>query len=941
MSLIPKIGDNFSGCQILARCGNGAFGITFLAQNPLGQKVIIKIISSPRSCEREIVGLRNYMLVAGKHPNLLQIYHIGETEDGFYYTMEAADNCSTDDCYYPATLGNFFRQGRIFTPEESLAITRELLSAVKVMHQANLIHRDIKPDNIIFVNGRAKLSDPGLVVEVGQSASFAGTVGFIPPEMLANESPADQASDLYALGKVFYCMLTNQPSKSYPQLPTGMRLEVCRQLYPALSRMCNRNPEKRFKTADEFADGLPTRLLGANLWEKCRENFRAWRTLNSSLYHKLLGVTLLLILLSLLVPAGYIYNLHRQKQRAAYNKQQVEKFLSLNADRRDVIELQLETYYPEQLKKYQKLSGELADFIQNNDYTSALNRTGQLKILLAQTAQKIVPDLTAVKGKDFSARFTAAGAMHGFLSSPLAEYLDSAERKKYAQALQKFEKELYQPWSGLRCGLSHNTLQEYYLSAIFIPPGSVKMRHNQKLVRIDYPFWMSQYEIPHAHFSRALNIAPQKSPHNGTPAERITWNDLLFYCYYVSLSWQNCNLLPPGYIVRPPTEAEWEYAANNAYLGQDDAPVLERAVFRENARNRTWPGGSKKLSRLGLADMYGNVAEIVQPIEKTAMQNSVVVRGGSFREKSTAFRPRLEFLQYQNIPYDIGSRVVIAPGTMEYFDQNFFMPQPMQTVINGKVFELIGANSGALNWQIAKQHAGLLGGKLAEIKDMDELTAIRKAIPLTGSWVTFIGAQRQGKDFYWLTGGQKVDFGKFKNQLNAEKKNFLALTKHNWVTVDQEASALLLCQWDEKSYHQRNQQLLSGQKMPLELKRFTVGNRRFMLIDSCLFWHAAYRVAQLLGGNLAVLDTEEVRRKVIEELSEYQQYPIFLGGYAKRHQWFWLNGSEIKGNIGAQPKILIPSRNNNFIALYQGKLHNCQTAQFFLVEWRISSDSSH
>ena len=82
-----------------------------------------------------------------------------------------------------------------------------------------------------------------------------------------------------------------------------------------------------------------------------------------------------------------------------------------------------------------------------------------MKDLLAQTAQKIAPDLTAVKDKDFSARFNAAGAMHGFLSSPLAEYLDSAERQKYVQALQKFEKELYQPWSGLRCGLSHNTLR--------------------------------------------------------------------------------------------------------------------------------------------------------------------------------------------------------------------------------------------------------------------------------------------------------------------------------------------------------------------------------------------------------------------------------------------------------------------------------------------------
>ena len=96
MPLIPDIGDNFSGCEILARCGNGAFGVTYLAKNPLGQKVIIKIVSSPCSSEREMKGLRNYIAVAGKHHNLLQIYHIGEFEGGFYYTMEAADNCSND-----------------------------------------------------------------------------------------------------------------------------------------------------------------------------------------------------------------------------------------------------------------------------------------------------------------------------------------------------------------------------------------------------------------------------------------------------------------------------------------------------------------------------------------------------------------------------------------------------------------------------------------------------------------------------------------------------------------------------------------------------------------------------------------------------------------------------------------------------------------------------
>ncbi len=225
MSIFLKAGDIFSGCEILAQCGKGSFGIAYLAKNPIGQKIVIKVISSSRSSERELKGLRNYMQVSGKHPNLLHIYHIGEIPEGFYYIMEAADDCGENGIYRPATLGNLFRSRKRFTPEEAISITRDLLAGVEVMHKSNLIHRDIKPDNIIFVNGRAKLSDPGLVIEAGQSASFAGTLGFLPPEALNGECN-DQRGDLYAIGKVFYCMVTGFQPKQYPELPLDMRLEV-------------------------------------------------------------------------------------------------------------------------------------------------------------------------------------------------------------------------------------------------------------------------------------------------------------------------------------------------------------------------------------------------------------------------------------------------------------------------------------------------------------------------------------------------------------------------------------------------------------------------------------------------------------------------------------------------------------------------------------------
>ena len=299
-------GDRFSGCEIIALCGRGAFGVTWLATDPLGRRVVIKIIESRLFSERELVGLRNYMQVAGKHPSLLRIHHIGETPDGlFYYIMEAADNCGGANRYLPATLGNLFRSRPRMAPEKAVDIVRELLAGLKVMHAEGLVHRDIKPANIIFVEGRAKLSDLGLVAEVDASVTFAGTPGFIPPEALEDECRPTVGHDLYALGKVFYCMITGLPPGRYPELPTDLRLEVCRQIYPALNRMCNRNPAKRFRTADEFLAALPEKLEPPTGMERLREDFRAWRALNFETDRRI-RFCIAGVLALLLIAAGFI-----------------------------------------------------------------------------------------------------------------------------------------------------------------------------------------------------------------------------------------------------------------------------------------------------------------------------------------------------------------------------------------------------------------------------------------------------------------------------------------------------------------------------------------------------------------------------------------------------------------------------------------------------------
>ena len=115
-----KAGEFFSGCEILGLCGRGAFGITYLARNPIGQKIAIKVVTSDSRPDRELKGLRNYMQVSGDHPNLLRVLHIGTTENGFFYIMEAADDCGKNGIYEPATLGTCSGTGSPFRRRKRL-----------------------------------------------------------------------------------------------------------------------------------------------------------------------------------------------------------------------------------------------------------------------------------------------------------------------------------------------------------------------------------------------------------------------------------------------------------------------------------------------------------------------------------------------------------------------------------------------------------------------------------------------------------------------------------------------------------------------------------------------------------------------------------------------------------------------------------------------------
>lgn len=245
----------FHSYTLLTHCGGGAYGDVWYCQDISGKKLALKIISKKRlgdQWERELKGVRNYRQITEKQPGLLQIYHVGEDDESFFYTMEPADNAGTSE-YKPDTLAYRLQNGAL-SPEEYPAILDGIFHAIKAIHDEGFTHRDIKPDNILFVNGQPKLADIGLMSSLMTDVTqLAGTLDFLPPEQRVGEVQHDrrsrQRSDLYAFGKVIYCTITGQQPQKYPSPPEKLTYAPAEKYFFRLAiRLCDHDIYRRIVT---------------------------------------------------------------------------------------------------------------------------------------------------------------------------------------------------------------------------------------------------------------------------------------------------------------------------------------------------------------------------------------------------------------------------------------------------------------------------------------------------------------------------------------------------------------------------------------------------------------------------------------------------------------------------------------------------------------------
>lgn len=262
----PTIPDH----EVLRKIGGGAYGEVWLARGVTGALRAVKVVwredfEDARTFEREFEGILKFEPMSRDHPALVNILHVGRSPDGlsfYYYVMELGDDVASGQDinpieYEPRTLraDNSLGASLQWDTNDCIDVGLRLAEALDHLHERGLAHRDVKPSNVIFVNGRAKLADIGLVAARGQR-TFVGTEGFVPPE-----GPGSAQADVYSLGKVLYEIATGKDRMSFPELPdvmpSGTDKKRWLELNQIICEICEpRISKRKISTAADLADAL-------------------------------------------------------------------------------------------------------------------------------------------------------------------------------------------------------------------------------------------------------------------------------------------------------------------------------------------------------------------------------------------------------------------------------------------------------------------------------------------------------------------------------------------------------------------------------------------------------------------------------------------------------------------------------------------------------------
>ncbi len=262
-----KINDRY---QILRMIGEGGMANVYLAHDViLDRDVAVKVLRGDLAGDDKFVRRFQREAISASslsHPNIVEMYDVGEDDGTYFIVMEYVDG---------KTLKNLIKKRGALTLSEVVDIMLQLTSAIICAHDSYIIHRDIKPQNVLILdNGTVKITDFGIAMalnsnELTQTNSVMGSVHYLPPEQ-ANGSGATIKSDIYSLGILMYELLTGklpfkgenaveiaikQMKETIPSV-CRMNTEIPQSIENIILKSCAKNPKNRYDSVNEMRDDL-------------------------------------------------------------------------------------------------------------------------------------------------------------------------------------------------------------------------------------------------------------------------------------------------------------------------------------------------------------------------------------------------------------------------------------------------------------------------------------------------------------------------------------------------------------------------------------------------------------------------------------------------------------------------------------------------------------
>ncbi|MBX7246152.1 MAG: serine/threonine protein kinase [Candidatus Sumerlaeaceae bacterium] len=247
---------DFPDFEIIELLGRGGMGVVYKARDRrLDRLIALKIMTEGLSQQSRFVERferEGKTLARLNHPNIVTLYEFGRAGSRCFMVMEYVEGTN---------LRQVLRTG--VSPKEALALVPQVCAALQYAHNAGIVHRDIKPENILInLKGEIKIADFGLAKLLPGngaqgmphgSVTVIGTPAYMAPEQIESPATVDHRADVYALGVVFYELLTGElPHGVYK--PPSQQVAVDVRLDAVVLRALERKPEMRYQHVSELGD---------------------------------------------------------------------------------------------------------------------------------------------------------------------------------------------------------------------------------------------------------------------------------------------------------------------------------------------------------------------------------------------------------------------------------------------------------------------------------------------------------------------------------------------------------------------------------------------------------------------------------------------------------------------------------------------------------------